>query len=70
MDHWRVSLFGDRIHVIVDGDPAEERRRLAARLERGGLRVLGITDEDYSLEDVFILIVSRNGRAKGVRAAA
>jgi hypothetical protein len=32
--------------------------------------VRGITDEDYSLEDVFILIVARNGRAKGTRAAA
>jgi ABC-2 type transport system ATP-binding protein len=70
MEHWRVSLFGDRIHVIVDGDSAETRRRLSARLEREGLRVRGITDEDYSLEDVFILIVARNGRAKGTRAAA
>jgi ABC-2 type transport system ATP-binding protein len=70
MEHWRVSLFGDRIHVIVDGDPAEERSRLAARLEREGLRVLGITDEDYSLEDVFILIVSRNGRGPRAKVAA
>jgi len=70
MEHWRVSLFGDRIHVIVDGDSAETSRRLSARLEREGLHVRGITDEDYSLEDVFILIVARNGRAKGTRAAA
>ncbi len=70
-ESWRVSLFGERIHVIVDGDPAEERSRLAARLERGGLRVLGITDEDYSLEDVFIRIVAHNGRrAPEARAAA
>src|SRR5689334_7816999 len=70
LEDWRVSLFGDRIHVIVDGDPAEARRGLAARLEREGLRVLGIADEDYSLEDVFILIVARNGRAGEVRTAA
>jgi ABC-2 type transport system ATP-binding protein len=70
MEHWRVSLFGDRIHVIVDGDPVEARRGLATRLEGEGLRVLGIANLDYSLEDVFILIVARNGRAKGTRAAA
>ena len=70
LEDWRVSLFGDRLHVIVDGDPAEARRELAARLEREGLRVLGIADEDYSLEDVFILIVARNGRTAGARTAA
>ena len=70
LEDWRVSLFGDRIHVIVDGDPAEARRGLAARLEGAGLRVLGIAEEDYSLEDVFILIVARNGRPTEVRTAA
>ncbi|HEX6079762.1 MAG TPA: ATP-binding cassette domain-containing protein [Methylomirabilota bacterium] len=70
LEDWRVSLFGDRIHVIVDGDPAEARRGLAARLEGEGLRVLGIADLDYSLEDVFILIVARNGRPTEVRTAA
>ena len=70
LEDWRVSLFGDRLHVIVDGDPAEARRELAARLEREGLRVLGIADEDYSLEDVFILIVARNGRTAEARTAA
>ena len=24
LDRWRVSLFGDRIHVIVDGDPMRD----------------------------------------------
>jgi ABC-2 type transport system ATP-binding protein len=67
---WRVSLFGDRIHVIVDGDAAEAARGLSARLEAGGIRTLGVTEQDYSLEDVFILIVERNPRGEGSAAAA
>ena len=68
VESWRVSLFGDRIHVIADGDPAETARRLGARLEQASIRVLGVTEQDYSLEDVFILIVSHRG--EGTRAAA
>ena len=70
LDHWRVSLFGDRIHVIVDGDATDAARRLRARLEGASIRVLGVTDQDYSLEDVFILIVERSQRGEGVRAVA
>jgi ABC-2 type transport system ATP-binding protein len=66
---WRVSLFGDRIHVIVEGDAAEAARGLSARLEAGRIRTLGVTEQDYSLEDVFILIVERNHR-EGAAAAA
>jgi ABC-2 type transport system ATP-binding protein len=68
-ERWRVSLFGDRIHVIVD-DAAEAARGLSARLEAGGIRTLGVTEQDYSLEDVFILIVERNHRGEGAAAAA
>ena len=67
---WRVSLFGDRIHVIVDGDAAAAARGLSARLEAGGIRTLGVTEQDYSLEDVFILIVERDHRGEGAAAAA
>jgi drug efflux transport system ATP-binding protein len=70
LERWRVSLFGDRIHVIVDGDAADAVRGLGARLERGSIRMLGATEQDYSLEDVFILIVERNRRAGGATAAA
>jgi ABC-2 type transport system ATP-binding protein len=70
LDRWRVSLFGDRIHVIVDGDPDEAARDLRARLERAAIRTLEVTEQDYSLEDVFILIVERNHRAGRSVAAA
>ncbi|HTI57308.1 MAG TPA: ATP-binding cassette domain-containing protein [Verrucomicrobiae bacterium] len=67
---WRVSLFGDRIHVIVEGDATEAARGLSARLEAGGVRTLGVTEQDFSLEDVFILIVERNHRGEDAAAAA
>jgi ABC-2 type transport system ATP-binding protein len=63
MEHWRVSLFGERLHVIVDGDAEAEARRLAARLEREAVRVLEAVPRDYSLEDVFLAIVEKNQRA-------
>ncbi|HEY7254756.1 MAG TPA: ATP-binding cassette domain-containing protein [Methylomirabilota bacterium] len=70
LERWRVSLFGDRIHVIVDGDPDEAARELRARLERAAIRTLEVTQQDYSLEDVFILIVERNHRTGRSVAAA
>jgi len=59
MDSWRVSLFGDRLHVIVDGDVGAAGRDVAARLTRDGIRVLELIDQDYSLEDVFLVIGTR-----------
>jgi ABC-2 type transport system ATP-binding protein len=70
LERWRVSLFGDRIHVIVDGDPDDAARDLRARLERASIRTLELTQQDFSLEDVFILIVERNHRAGRSAAAA
>ena len=70
LERWRVSLFGDRIHVIVDGDPDEAARELRARLERAAIRTLEVTQQGYSLEDVFILIVERNHRTGRSVAAA
>jgi ABC-2 type transport system ATP-binding protein len=61
-DAWRVSLFGDRVHVIVDGDGRAEARTLAERLASHGVRVLDVTDQDYSLEDVFLVIVEKGRR--------
>ena len=61
---WRVSLFGDRLHVIVEGDAQAAARDLAARLAREGIQVREAREEDYSLEDVFLVIAE-----KGVVAA-
>jgi ABC-2 type transport system ATP-binding protein len=68
-DPWRVSLFGDRLHVIVEGDGPTAARRLTGRLEREGIRVLEVTEQDYSLEDVFLAIVEKS-RGTEAQAAA
>jgi ABC-2 type transport system ATP-binding protein len=60
---WRVSLFGDRVHVIVEGDAQAAARDLTARLTRAGIRVLEAREEDYSLEDVFLVIAERGAVA-------
>jgi len=66
---WRVSLFGDRVHVIVEGDAQAAARQLTARLERETIRVLEAREQDYSLEDVFLAIVEKSRPAED-RAAA
>src|SRR5882672_10628481 len=59
MERWRVSLFGDRLHVIVD-EPAESGiKRLSHELESIGIKVSSATEERYSLEDVFIVVVEK-----------
>ncbi len=63
MDPWRVSLFGDRLHVIVDGDAQAAARALTAGLARDGVRVLEVRDDDYTLEDVFLAIVEKGAVA-------
>jgi ABC-2 type transport system ATP-binding protein len=59
MDRWRVSLFGDRLHVVVDEDVESGIANLSRLLREGGIAVLRAYEETYSLEDVFIGIVER-----------
>jgi ABC-2 type transport system ATP-binding protein len=59
MDRWRISLFGDRLHVIVDQDPTEGIRDVTNRLAAAGINVTAAHEEPYSLEDVFIAIVEQ-----------
>jgi ABC-2 type transport system ATP-binding protein len=66
---WRVSLFGDRVHVIVEGDAPAAARRLTTRLERDTIHVLEVREQDCSLEDVFLAIVEKSRRARDTAAA-
>jgi ABC-2 type transport system ATP-binding protein len=59
LDRWRVSLFGDRLHVIVDDEPQNAIENLAAKLRSEGIETLSATEAPYSLEDVFIAIVEQ-----------
>jgi ABC-2 type transport system ATP-binding protein len=58
---WRVSLFGDRLHVVVDGDAETAMRTVCDQLRDGGVRVFDARQAQFSLEDVFIGAVERSG---------
>jgi ABC-2 type transport system ATP-binding protein len=58
MDRWRVSLFGERLHVIVD-DIDRDPRAIEATLGAAGIRVLRVREARFSLEDVFISVVEQ-----------
>jgi len=57
--HWRVALFGKRLHIITDGDVDAGIRENTQRLEAGGVSVLGAREGRFSLEDVFISVVEQ-----------
>jgi ABC-2 type transport system ATP-binding protein len=70
-ERWRVSLFGDRLHVIADEDSGAAMRNTTTRLETNGVHVLRAREERFSLEDVFISVVEkarkRHESAAGIR---
>jgi ABC-2 type transport system ATP-binding protein len=70
IEPWRVSLFGDRLHVLVEGDAQAAARQLRARLGREDIQLLEAAEQDYSLEDVFLVIAERNARSAARPAAA
>src|ERR1051326_6606515 len=59
MEKWRVSLFGDRLHVFVDEDIASGIRNITNRLATEGITVANVREQPYSLEDVFIAVVEK-----------
>jgi ABC-2 type transport system ATP-binding protein len=58
-ESWRVSLFGERLHLITDEAPDLAIRQTTERLEANGLRVISAREDRFSLEDVFISIVEK-----------
>jgi ABC-2 type transport system ATP-binding protein len=68
-ERWRVSLFGDRLHVISDEDPSKAEQSTKDRLESNRIRVLQVREGRFSMEDVFISIVQK-AREQGKVAAA
>ena len=57
--HWRVALFGKRLHIITDSEVDAGIRENTQRLEAGGVRVLEAREGRFSLEDVFISVVEQ-----------
>lgn len=62
---WRVSLFGDRLHVIVDDAVESGIRGVREQLHPAGIQVLRAYEEPYSLEDVFITVVEKVRKRNG-----
>ena len=68
MERWRVSLFGERLHVITDEDLQTGEQRLSEKLSAGGVRVVQVREGRFSMEDVFIGVVQK-AREQGKVAA-
>jgi ABC-2 type transport system ATP-binding protein len=51
----RVSLFGDKLHLVAEND--EQKKEAAAELETAGVKVLSWNPAQFSLEDVFISLI-------------
>ncbi len=51
----RVSLFGDKLHLVAEND--EQKNEAAAELENAGVKVLSWSPTQFSLEDVFISLI-------------
>jgi ABC-2 type transport system ATP-binding protein len=66
---WRVSLFGNRLHVITDADVEAGRRATVGELERQGIRVMDVREARFSLEDVFISVVEQARQPRPAAAA-
>ncbi len=62
-ERWRVSLFGDRLHIITDKSFEEGRDETTAKLNAAGIQVKSVVEEQYSLEDVFIAVVEKARQA-------
>lgn len=58
LEPWRVSIFADRLHVVVD-DPDREIPQLRALLESANMTLHSLRPIPYSLEDAFIGTVQR-----------
>lgn len=51
----RVSLFGDRLHLVTEDD--EQKRIASSILAEAGVKILAEKPIEFSLEDVFISLI-------------
>lgn len=62
LEPWRVSIFGDRLHLVLD-HPTSEIPILRDTLQNHQITVHSLRPIPFSLEDAFIGIVQRNSYA-------
>jgi len=58
-ERWRVSLFGNRLHVVTDEDVEAGKRTTTEKLESSGIKVISAREEPFTLEDVFINVIEK-----------
>jgi ABC-2 type transport system ATP-binding protein len=57
-DGWRVSIFGDRLHVVLD-NPDAEMAQIEGILKDAHIQLQSMRPVPFSLEDAFISVVQR-----------
>ncbi len=62
LEPWRVSIFGDRLHVALE-NPDRELSQVESLLQQANLSLLDTQPIPFSLEDAFIGEVQRAGGA-------
>lgn len=55
---WRVSIFGDRLHIVLDAAEVE-LPQVEATLQSAQIQIQSVRPVPYSLEDAFIGVVQR-----------
>lgn len=58
LESWRVSIFGDRLHVVLD-QPKTELPEIHSFLQNAQINVQSVRTISFSLEDAFIGTVQR-----------
>jgi len=56
---WRISLFGDRLHVVTDQDAVNGEKSIGDKLESNGIRVMQMREGRFSMEDAFISVMEK-----------
>jgi ABC-2 type transport system ATP-binding protein len=65
LEHWRVSIFGSDLHVLLD-DSKSELDHVKSILNSAGCEVVSLRPIAFSLEDAFIDVVQHKGKRSKV----
>jgi len=69
LDSWRVTVFADSLHIVVD-DPELELSKIINVAKGAGIDVIEARPLPFSLEDSFISIVKRASNGNGTKVNA
>ena len=69
VEPWRVTIFADSIHLVLD-TPEKELPDLQSACKQNGLDIINLRTIPFSLEDAFISIVQRAARNNSQGQAA